>query len=165
MRCIREGRWHLNGICAVVVVPRRIRGSSSVVVALVLRCLNLRRAIANLTEQYGWVRSIENDQAFNTAWIGRSKHPSSVTTPVIAHQDAPLTAEMPKQGMYIAQQSWHGIGIDCIRLIRWRKTSQIGSHHHMVSTKLRELARVKRPGVWGAVQKQHELALAPLDKV
>src|SRR5215470_12481950 len=135
MRCIREGGWHLNGICAVVVVPRRIRGSSSVVVALVLRCLNLRRAIANLTEMYGWVRCIENDQAFNTAWIGRSKHPSNVATPVIAHQNAPLTAEIPKQGMHIAQQSWHAISLDCF------------------------------PIVWGAVKEQHELPLAALDKI
>ena len=41
----------------------------------------------------------------------------------------------------------------------------MGSHHHVVSAKLGELARVKRPGVWDAVQEQHELALAALDKV
>src|SRR5215470_17042830 len=117
LRCIRDRRRHLNGICAVVVVPGRIRGNSSVVIALVLRCLNLRRAIANLTEKYCWVRCIENDQALNVAWIGRSKHPSNVATPVIAHQNAPLTAEVPQQGMHIAQRSWHRIGLDCFGLI------------------------------------------------
>src|SRR5215470_13783453 len=101
MRCISDGRRHLNRICAVVIVPGRIRGNSSVFTDLVLRCLNLRRAIANLTEKYGWVRCIENDQAFDKAWIGRSKHPGNVATPVIAHQNAPLTAEMLQQGMHI----------------------------------------------------------------
>src|SRR6202048_1118740 len=163
MRCIRDGRRHLNRIRAVVIVPGRIRRNSTVTVALVLRCLNLRRAIADLTEKYGWgrriendqafntalirrnstvtvalvlrclnlrraiadltekygwVRRIENDQAFNTARIGRSKYPSNVATPVIAHQDAPLTAEMTKQGMYIAQRSRHSIRLDCFRSIR-----------------------------------------------
>src|SRR6516162_4634178 len=117
MRCIRDRRRHLNGIRAVVIVPGRIRGNSTVIIALVLRCLNLRRAIADLSEEYGWVRRIEDDQAFNTAWIGRSKHPSNAATPVIAHEDAPLTAEMPKQGMYITQQSRHGLSLDCLRLI------------------------------------------------
>src|SRR5262245_2529099 len=117
MRCIRDGRRHLDGICARVVVPIRIRGNSSVLVALVLRCLNLCRAIADLTEKYGWVRCIENDQAFNMAWIGRSKHPSNVATPVVARQNTPVTAEMPQQGMHIAQQSWHGIGLDRFGLI------------------------------------------------
>src|SRR4051812_40303770 len=72
---------------------------------------------------------------------------------------------MPKQSIYVAQQPWHGVGIDGLRLIRWWKASQIGRHHHVVPAKLCELAHVKRPVVRGAVKEQHELALALPDEV
>src|SRR5689334_8843732 len=72
---------------------------------------------------------------------------------------------MPKQGMYITEQSRHGISLDCLRLTRWREPSQVGSYHHVVSAKLGELACVDPPGVWGTMQKQHELAFSFLDKV
>ena len=35
MRCIRDGRRHLNRIRAIVIVPGRIRGNSTVIIALV----------------------------------------------------------------------------------------------------------------------------------
>src|SRR5439155_18302882 len=97
---------------------------------------------------------------FDTARIRRSKHPGDVAAPVIADQDAALAAEMSEQGTYVAEQSRHGVGLDGVRLIRWRKATQIGSHYHVVPAELRKLPRVKRRVVRRAVQEQHQLALA-----
>jgi hypothetical protein len=72
---------------------------------------------------------------------------------------------MPKQGMDVTEQSRHGIGLDGRRLIGWRKASQIGRRHHVVAAEFRKLALIERPGVLGAVQEQHQFALAGTDKI
>jgi len=72
---------------------------------------------------------------------------------------------MPKQGMDIAQQSRHRIGLDGFRLIRWRKARRLGATTKWSRLNFHELAHVQRPAVLAAVKEQHELALAALGNV
>jgi hypothetical protein len=73
-----KGRWCLDRIGTIVVIPDRIRGQGGIVVALVLRSPVLRRVRAHVAEMNRGMRRVEDNETLDTIRVRRGKDPGDV---------------------------------------------------------------------------------------